>query len=417
MEGQGQEQPQKQPLKIPDEFKKIIIDMTKDILISFPEQRDTLHKELENVVFETNKETLEKSLAYIFIYCKTFYPSRFFDILYQRDEIFDEEVVEFLPGINFSKLWSENITDKTRETIWKYLQLVLFTIVSNISDGNTFGDTAKLFEAINENEFKEKLEETIQQMQTLFNTENKDGGEENEGEGDGKSENNKKSNINLDDLPNPKDIHEHVSSMMNGKLGKLAKEIAEETATELDINMENASSINDVFKRLMSNPSKLMGLVKNVGSKLDEKMKSGDVKESELLEEASEMMKKMKDMPGMGNIQSMLNKMGMNAGKGGSGKVNVSAMQTNLAQRLQKAKNSERLLKKMNERKAAAAFAEAQAQAQAQSQSTSQAASKIASEQIENLVFSKGEHVERSTRDQQISGGIKKKKKKNNKKK
>ena len=128
-------------------------------------------------------------------------------------------------------------------------------------------------------------------------------------------------------------------------------------------------------------------------------------------------MKKMKDMPGMGNIQSMLNKMGMNAGKGGSGKVNVNAMQTNLAQRLQKAKNSERLLKKMNERKAAAAFAAAQAQAQAQSQSTSQAASKIASEQIENLVFSKGENVERSTRDQQISGGIKKKKKKNNKKK
>jgi len=414
------EQPTKQEMKIPEEFKKIIVDMTKDILVSFPEQRDTLHKELENLVFETDKDNLEKSLAYVFIYCKTFYPVRFFDILYQKDEIFDEEDIEFLPGINFSKLWNENITDKTRETIWKYLQLVLFTIVSNISDGNTFGDTAKLFEAINEDEFKNKLEETILQMQSMF-TNDKDKDTE-ESDGDAASGDKKTPNINVDDLPNPKDIHDHVTGMMNGKLGKLAKEIAEETAADLDINMDNASSINDVFKRLMSNPSKLMGLVKNVGSKLDEKMKSGDVKESELLEEASEMMKKMKDMPGMGDIQSMLNKMGMNTGGStkGSGKVNLNAMQTNLAQKLQKAKNNEGILKRMHERKAAQELATQQARAQAQSQSTSQAASnaaKAALDNIENLVFSKGEDVERSTRDQSAAGSAKKKKKKNKNKK
>ena len=66
-----------------------------------------------------------------------------------------------------------------------------------------------------------------------------------------------------------------------------------------------SQSINDVFKRLIHNPTKLLGLVKNVGSKLDEKIKAGDMKESELLEEASEMMKKMKNMPGMGDLQSM----------------------------------------------------------------------------------------------------------------
>jgi hypothetical protein len=405
------EEPINQSLQIPDEFKKIIVDMTKDILISFPEQRKNLHKELENLVFETDKENIEKSLAYIFIYCKTFYPVRFFDILYQKDEIFDEEEIEFLPGINFTKLWSENITEKTRETIWKYLQLVLFSIVSSISDGNTFGDTAKLFEAINANEFKAKLEETIEQMHTLFGNENKDSNPDDESENSNKS-----ANINVDDLPTPDGIHEHVTNMMNGKLGKLAKEIAEETAADLDINMENASSISDVFKRLMSNPTKLMSLVKNVGTKLDEKMKSGDVKESELLEEATEMMKKMKDMPGMGDIQSMLNKMGINTGKT-SGKVNMNAMQSNLAQKLQKAKNNERILKRMNERKASLAFAALNAQNQAQAQSTAQAAASIASKTIENLVFSKGEHVERTTREPEASAEINKKNKKKNKKK
>jgi hypothetical protein len=382
-------------VKIPTEFKKIIIDMTKDILVSFPEQEQNLHKELKNLVFEDDKTRLDNSLEFVYLHCKTFYPVKFFDILYQNNIIFENDESEFLPGINFKALWKENISDKTRETLWKYLQLVLFTIVSSISDensdGNTFGDTAKLFEAINENEFKTKLEETIAQMQTLFGEskggtdDHTDNGEE--GDTSNSTESKSAGGINLDDLPNPADIHEHVTNMMNGKLGKLAREIAEETAADLNLNTENAESINDVFKRLIHNPAKLLGLVKNVGSKLDEKIKTGDMKESELLEEASELMKKMKNMPGMGDLQSMLSKMGMNMGKG-SGKVNVDAMQSNLNQRLKESKNRERLLKKLYEKKNAAASAQREKAQEAQAQP------------IENLVFSKGEKVERSTREQ-----------------
>jgi hypothetical protein len=398
-------------VEIPAEFKKIIVDMTKDILVSFPEQEVNLHKELKNLVFETDKDTLDKSLKYMFIYCKTIYPVRFFDILYQNNSIFEtEKELQFLPGVNFVPLWKENISDKTRETIWKYLQLVLFTIVSSISDGNTFGDTAKLFEAINEDDFKSKLEETIKQMHTLFG-ENADGSEAGAGtegagtgeagaegagtgtegagsgtEGAGSGEAGNKSGINLDDLPNPKDIHEHVTNMMNGKLGKLAREIAEETASDLNIDMDNAESINDVFKRLIKNPTKLLSLVKNVGSKLDEKLKSGDMKESELLEEASELMKKMKNMPGMGDLQSMLSKMGMNPGKTG-GKVNVSAMQANLDKKLKEAKNRERLLKKVEEKRAMASAAAGNPEMNMNDICAN----------MENLVFSTGESVERST--------------------
>jgi hypothetical protein len=403
------EETHKPKIQIPNEFKKVIIDMTKDILVSFPEQEVNLHKELKNLVFEIDKDTLDNSLKYVFVYCKTFYPVRFFDILYQNQSIFDSENecdVQFLPGINFKTLWNENISDKTRETIWKYLQLVLFTVVSGVSDEKSFGDTAKLFEAINEEEFKSKLEETISQMQTLFNDnmDNNDSadndvetnsGDENEdeedgtGTGTGTGANKKTNGINLEDLPNPSDIHEHVSNMMNGKLGKLAREIAEETAADLNINMENAESINDVFKRLIKNPTKLLSLVKNVGSKLDEKLKSGDMKESELLEEASELMKKMKNMPGMGDLQSMFSKMGMNAGKGG-GKVNVNAMQSNLEQKIKGAKNRERILRKLAERKAAEANLATASTASAASVSSPPSA-------VENLVYTTGESAVRST--------------------
>ena len=79
------------PVTIPADFKKVIVDMTKDILASFPEQEETLNIDLKNLVFETDKDKLDKSLEFIFIYCKTFYPPRFFDILYQNNEIFYKE--------------------------------------------------------------------------------------------------------------------------------------------------------------------------------------------------------------------------------------------------------------------------------------------------------------------------------------
>ena len=270
------------------DIKKIVIDFTRDILVTFPEQKTTLHPVLQ-ALLQTDTDTdtsasevgpdtnASAALLAVYAHCKKVYPERFFDILYQNNDIFNKPI-EFLPGIDFSLLWADkDLSEKTRETIWKYLQLLLFTMVSSISDGSSFGDTAKLFEAIDENEFKSKLEETIAQMQNVFAK--GEGAEGTHAEDDeGTNEDDTMPNINLSDLPDPKDIHDHVTGMMNGKLGKLAREIAEETAADLNMDMENAGSVNDVFQTLFKNPAKLMSLVKNVGSKLDTKLKSGDMK-------------------------------------------------------------------------------------------------------------------------------------------
>ena len=63
---------------------------------------------------------------------------------------------EFLPGISFKYLWQCDISDSTRETIWKYLQLILISIIGCVKNRDAFGDTAKLFQSINEDEFKGK---------------------------------------------------------------------------------------------------------------------------------------------------------------------------------------------------------------------------------------------------------------------
>ena len=154
--------------------------------------------------------------------------------------------------------------------------------------------------------------------------------------------------ININNLPNADNLHEHITGMLDGKLGQLAKEIAEETASELEIDMENVTDMKDVFGKLLKNPTKLMGLVKNVGSKLDNKIKSGEIKESELISEASDILNKMKNMPGMDNIQEMLGKMGL-GGKGA--KVDMNAMEAQLNRNMKKAEMKERIKKKAEMKK------------------------------------------------------------------
>ena len=378
----------KKPIEeIMKDFKKIITDLLCDLLTTFPEIKDTLNSNLLNVLKAENDS---ESLEVIFDYCKSVYPSRFFEILYQNDAIFkdDKFQAEFLPGIDFKILWQdENLSTKSRETIWKYLQLILFTVVSDISDGKSFGDTSKMFESINQDEFKSKLEETMEEMQKIFNkkptknTSQKDGSQKDglvASESDEDEETT--AGINLDDLPNPKDIQDHVNTMMEGKLGKLAREIAEETAADMNMDTENVGSVNDVFTNLLKNPTKLMGLVKNVGSKLDEKLKSGDINETELLKEASEIMQQMKNIPGM---QGMMNKMGM-----GGGKMNMSGMQAQMDKNIKNSKYKDRLRAKLAEKNAAAQMMQAAMQ-QAQQMQAQQA-------KPVNTTFSKGEKAERT---------------------
>ena len=389
---------------IPEEFIKVIRDFVGDLRTTFPEYVPFIDKwwkskehfnyiEEEEDRINAYEKSEKKSVKLLFDFCKKKLPPRFFDILYQNEDMFKEESeldTEFFPKIHFKNLWQCDISEKTRETIWKYLQLLLFSIVGTLDNKEAFGDTAKLFEAINEDEFKGKLQETLGQMQGLFDLSGNFG--ENLGEG-----------LNPGDLPNAEQINEHITGMLDGKIGQLAKEIAEETAANLNMDFDGATDMKDVFSKLMKNPTKLMGLVKTVGDKLDSKLKSGELKESEMIQEATEIMNKMKNMPGMGNIQSMLSKMGMGGLAGG--KVNTGAMEAQLNQRLKMAKTKERIRAK------AEANALAKAAAQMQAQQAPQP--KMSDEELLKFLGEgeKPERTPRGTKPQQQSNKKKKGKK------
>ena len=325
---------------IAPEFFKIMKDFLNDILITFPEYAEKITDD-ENLIL--NGDVSNNNL---YIYCCGVYPSRFFDILYKNDEMFDDKNRNtcFLPNIDFNYFFKQNITQNTKDTLWKYLQLILFTIAGNINDQECFGDTAKLFEAIDEDVLKSKIEDTIKDMGEMFDL----SGMNFEGSSqffDGSGQSFDGSGINM---PNPDDLNNHINSLMEGKLGKLASEIAEETAKEMSINLDEEANVNDVMGKLFKNPGKLLSMVKKVGSKLDEKIKSGEIKESELMEEASELMKKMKNMPGMAGMEGLFSKMGIPNSK----KMNFSAMENKLNTNIKNTKTKERMRSKLEKRRA-----------------------------------------------------------------
>ena len=390
---------------IPDNFKKVIVDFISSFIASFPEYKVGIYKALDmqeysDVAFvnsgsgtgsgacaddcECIKHISDQNVAILFEHCKRVYPERFFDIIYQNDLIFSPDstvsnnvCVEFLPNTDFRMVWNlSDVSDTTKDHLWKHLQLVTFTILGSISrDTPSFGETARLFEAINEDELRVKLEETMAGIHTLFENENNNNTNTSESAETGTDPGHTKSTPGSGSgpgIPSAESIHEHLSGLLDGKIGALAKEIAEETVSELDIDISNESSVGGVFQKLIKNPSKFAGIIKKVGEKLDKKMKSGDIKESELFKEASEFMSKMKSSGGKGaggggmaDFAQLFKAMNLNpsdlgvaaGGVNGKTKINMNAMQSQLNRNMKMALTKERMQKKLDEKRSAAAAA------------------------------------------------------------
>jgi len=255
---------------IPPNFFKIIDDFVQDLFGTFPE-------------LKTNPLLQEKTPeAYqaIFDNVLATFPQAMMDILQENEDLFKESHF-FLPEVDFKILWNESITPTTKATLWKYLKLILFSILGHID--TPFPE--------------EKMKEAMDNMKDMF--EGKEG------------------------------LEKELEGMMGGKIGALAKEIAEET-----IGQEQD------FKKMMKDPSSLFSLASTIGDKIDKKIKSGDLKESELIEEAAMMFQKIKGMPGMSQFEAMF-----------QGKMNTTGMKNKMDQQLKKAKMKERLQQKLAAKK------------------------------------------------------------------
>ena len=310
---------------IPEKFSSIMMDFVKDLKHTFPEYSTTMWVYSEN--------TSEEGWKDLYKYCLNVYPERFFDILYKNDLIFKVENNDntmFLPNLDFKKLYFCNgVTASTQESIWKYLQLVLFTIIGSVKDKAEFGKSMNMFEGVDETELQEKMTEALSDLGQFFQKmeeDIKEGSHTEEGKADEEEDKNDSGDDANTEMPNPEDLHNHLKGLFGGKLGSLAKELMEELTDDIkdtlgfDANdFDQNSQPMDVFKKLMRHPDKFMKLVQKIQGKFQEKMKSGDLSQEDLMREAGEMLQKMKEM---GGNSKQMHEMFQNMAKtmGGNGK-------------------------------------------------------------------------------------------------
>ncbi len=348
--------------QIPNNFRALVADFTRDLSTSFPEYSHMWSK-------WGDEDTTDDQLETLFLFCAKIYPVRFFDILYQNEDIFkpdSEADVYFFPNMSFKLIFnSEGLSENSKKIIWKYLQLMLFTVVGSANDKSDFGETANLFAGIDEKDLHEKLNETMSNLTGFFekmSTENNDAsaaaasgaGEQSSPEGDNGAsfENMFKHMPNMEGMPDLNNLQNTLKTLFEGKIGTLAKEMAEEIADEfkdvLGDGLNANASPQDVIKKLMQNPGKISSLMKKVSSKLDEKMKNGSISKDEIMREAGDMMSKMKEMGGSENFKEMFQNMAKSMG--GMGK-NMKFNQGALDRMLKKEENKSKVLDRAAQRR------------------------------------------------------------------
>ena len=107
-------------------FNKVIKDFIRDLIRTFP---DKITKESNNNLFLILEDDKDSIYA-VYEYCKEIYPKYFFDILYQKENIFSDknEGDLLLRGVNFNELWNEEITQKYKRY---YMEIFSINIIFN----------------------------------------------------------------------------------------------------------------------------------------------------------------------------------------------------------------------------------------------------------------------------------------------
>ena len=297
--------------EIPTDFAKLLAAFIDDIAATFPEYRMIINKWWGFDSFTTPQ------VANLFAHCMNVYPPRFTDIIYQNVTIFSDDStvnVDFLPGISFKFLWNcDDVSEVHRTTIWKYLQMVLLSVLGTLKTDTMSEDMKTIFDTMSEDNIKNKLQDTIENIQSVF-----DAAKNTTPDSDTPDANMPEGSTTPDARTTAEGMQAQIDGLMGGKLGELAQEIAEETAEGLDMGeFDGSENVTDVFKKMFNNPGKFMNLVTNVTNKLDSKMKSGEFQSQDLMQEATGILQNMKDIPGMGNIQEMMGNM-TGGGEGGA---------------------------------------------------------------------------------------------------
>ena len=257
-----------------------------------------------------------------------------------KDEIIFSEENTILEHVDFNEIWNtESLTGENKNIIWSYLYTLYIFAYEFINEVD-LKNVLKQIKHLSADE-----EDLDEDTKTLINIINNLTNKFKDIEEEGDTESNTEGGTNFE-----------MPEIFNGTIGNLAKEIA----GELDMDKLNLEDPTALLQNLLSgnfdeenDESGIVNLVKGITGKIQDKISSGSINESDLFSEAQNVMKGFSNggnpMEGMGDMGDLSNIFGkfMN---------NMSSMQkgvaqTNLNKKQQELATKDRLRKKLDEKK------------------------------------------------------------------
>ena len=194
-----------------------------------------------------------------------------------KDNSIFKETVCVLKNVDFKVLWeSEELSESNRNKIWEYLQ-TLFVLGDTIV--STSNKVKELLENLNDGSSNAAQDEAIKKMiENLNNVEDGNQGPFNE------------------------------EFLKNSSIGQLASELSEEfNPQEFLGNLDENANPADLMKNFMSgdNSMNFMNLFEKIGSKIKNKVESGEFNHENLLQDAQNMMGNLQ-YSGLGDLMGNL---------------------------------------------------------------------------------------------------------------
>ena len=198
------------------------------------------------------------------------------EIANKDNSIFNETLC-VLKNVDFKVLWeSEELSESNRNKIWEYLQ-TLFVLGDTIV--STSNKVKELLENLNDGSSNAAQDEAIKKMiENLNNVEDGNQGPFNE------------------------------EFLKNSSIGQLASELSEEfNPQEFLGNLDENANPADLMKNFMSgdNSMNFMNLFEKIGSKIKNKVESGEFNHENLLQDAQNMMGNLQNS-GLGDLMGNL---------------------------------------------------------------------------------------------------------------
>ena len=270
--------------QIEEQVFSIFSSFVQDLSKTYPEIKNCLYRNYEDCLTNSEKKSLQefpklcKFLDLIQKYEKY--------ITEKNSEFFDLEI-DLLEEISFKNLWAKNISGKTRETIWKYLQT--FQIINiNLKSNEQLREALSQIGSDTVMEVDKKTAKDLKKLKKLSGDVKKD--------------------ISKDES----ELDEMLGGLMDTGIGDIAKEVAKNMDVEKMFgSIDENSNPMEMMSQLM-NPEKMGAIFQNINTVMENKMESGELTEESLKNEAQGMVGKMSENPMFGNLMKQMDPEQMN---------------------------------------------------------------------------------------------------------